>query len=94
MTIQRLAEADIEAALKNLPAWRRDGDFIRRDFSFGDFQKAFAFMTRVAFIAETRDHHPNWSNVYNRVEVALSTHDAGGITERDIGMAAAIDAIG
>ena len=93
MALKKLSDEAIDHALADLPEWRRDGDFIRRDFVFVDFQEAFAFMTRVAFIAESSDHHPNWYNVYNRVEISLSTHDAGGITQRDTAMAAAIDAL-
>jgi 4a-hydroxytetrahydrobiopterin dehydratase len=82
------------AALKELPEWhevdRRDA--ITRKFQFKDFNQAFAFMTRVALLAEKMDHHPEWFNVYNRVEVTLSTHDAGGVTEKDIAMARAMDA--
>jgi 4a-hydroxytetrahydrobiopterin dehydratase len=82
------------AALKALPDWRIvDGrDAITRKFQFKDFNEAFGFMTRAALLAEKLDHHPEWFNVYNRVEVTLSTHDAGGITENDVRMAAAMDA--
>jgi 4a-hydroxytetrahydrobiopterin dehydratase len=81
------------AALKDLPEWRdMDGrDAIARKFQFKDFNQAFAFMTRAALLAEKMDHHPEWFNVYNKVEVALSTHDAGGVTEKDIAMAKAMD---
>ena len=94
MPIQRLTEAEREAALARLPEWRLrdDGLAISRTFMFADFSQAFAFMTRVAMIAETRDHHPEWFNVYNSVEIALTTHDAGGLSRRDTDMAAAIDA--
>lgn len=64
---------------------------IRREFKFADFSEAFAFMTRVAMLAEKADHHPDWSNVYNRVSITLTTHDAGGLTEKDIALARAID---
>jgi 4a-hydroxytetrahydrobiopterin dehydratase len=82
------------AALKGLPEWRDvDGrDAIVRAFRFKDFNDAFAFMTRVALLAEKMDHHPEWFNIYNRVEVVLATHDAGGVTEKDITMAKAMDA--
>ena len=81
------------AALKELPQWREvEGrDAIARKFQFKDFNAAFAFMTRAALLAEKMDHHPEWFNVYNRVEVTLSTHDAGGVTEKDIAMAKAMD---
>ena len=83
--MQRLDATQLAAALAELPAWRHDADrsAIARSFKFADFAQAFAFMTELAIAAEKRDHHPDWSNVYNRVEIALSTHDAGGITERD-----------
>lgn len=81
-------------ALLGLPAWQEcDGrDAIRRDFAFHDFAEAFAFMTRVALAAEKLNHHPEWSNVYNRVSITLATHDAGGLTERDVRLAHLIDA--
>jgi 4a-hydroxytetrahydrobiopterin dehydratase len=80
-------------ALRDLPAWQlsKDGLTIHRTLRFGGFAAAFAFMTRVAFEAERRDHHPDWRNVYDRVEIALTTHDAGGLTERDIALARFID---
>ena len=77
-------------ALKRLPGWSAaDGgrDAIRREFRFADFNAAFAFMTRVALTAEKLDHHPEWFNVYNRVEVTLATHDADGVTELDVTLA-------
>ncbi len=90
--IPKLVEAEIALALVELPGWNRDGDAIVRKYRFADFTHAFAFMTRVALLAEKADHHPEWSNVYNRVEVRLTTHDAGGLTARDIDLARAIDA--
>jgi len=76
------------------PGWQRTSgrDAIARRFEFKDFSAAFAFMTRVALLAEKMDHHPEWSNVYNKVDVALTTHDAGGVTEKDIKMALAMEA--
>jgi 4a-hydroxytetrahydrobiopterin dehydratase len=90
----KLDTAARASALKPLPEWREvDGrEAIARTFHFRDFNEAFAFMTRVALLAEKMDHHPEWFNVYNRVEVTLATHDAGGITEKDIAMAKAMDA--
>ncbi|WP_316975833.1 4a-hydroxytetrahydrobiopterin dehydratase [Shumkonia mesophila] len=81
------------SALAALDGWSEaDGrDAIAKDFRFADFNAAFAFMTRVALKAERMDHHPEWSNVYNRVGVVLSTHDAGGVTARDIELARFID---
>ncbi|MGI9602648.1 MAG: 4a-hydroxytetrahydrobiopterin dehydratase [Acidimicrobiales bacterium] len=67
-----------------LQQWTRDGDRLRRSFRFDDFGQAFGFMTRVALIAERLFHHPEWSNVYDRVEIAITTHDAGGLTELDL----------
>ena len=81
-------------ALEKLPLWGDlpgDRDAISRTFVFADFNAAFAFMTRVALLADKIDHHPEWSNVYNRVEVLLTTHDAGGVTEKDVRMARFID---
>ena len=85
---------DVTEALKGLPMWRAHGGdrpAIERSLTFADFNAAFGFMTRVALLADKVDHHPEWSNVYNRVEVLLTTHDAGGITDRDMQMARFID---
>lgn len=85
---------DVDEVLKSLPRWRaRDGDrpAIERRLEFADFNAAFGFMTRVALLADKVDHHPEWFNVYNRVEVVLTTHDAGGVTRRDLDMARFID---
>lgn len=84
-----LTGAERATALLGLPEWQECGgrDAIGRSFNFADFAEAFAFMTRVALTAERLDHHPEWRNVYNRVEVVLSTHDAGGVTQRDIRLA-------
>jgi 4a-hydroxytetrahydrobiopterin dehydratase len=82
------------AALKHLPGWAAvEGgrDAIARSFKFADFNAAFGFMTRVALMAEKLDHHPEWFNVYNRVEVTLATHDADGVTERDVQLATFMD---
>ena len=80
-------------ALTSIPDWTllMERDAIFRKFVFKDFNEAFGFMTRVAMIAEKRDHHPEWSNVYKTVEVTLSTHDAGGVTDKDIALAQAMD---
>ena len=92
MAVRQLTEAERDEALAALPAWRlrADGLAIEREFKFGNFGEAWAFMSRVALIAEKHDHHPEWSNVYNRVAIALSTHDAGGLSARDVKMARAI----
>ena len=78
-----LTDAEIASLLGEHPAWERDGDGLRRAFEFADFNEAFGFMTRVALIAERRFHHPEWSNVYNRVEIRITDHDAGGISTND-----------
>lgn len=82
-------------ALRELKAWREvEGrDAIARSLRFADFNAAFGFMARVALMAEKLDHHPEWSNVYNRVEIVLSTHDAGGLSQRDVALARFIDSI-
>ena len=82
-----------KTALASIPGWTElaERDAIFRKFVFKDFNQAFGFMTRVALIAEKRDHHPEWFNVYKTVEVTLSTHDAGGLTEKDIALAQAMD---
>ena len=87
---------DVNEVLKSLPSWRaREGDrpAIERKLVFADFNAAFGFMTRVALLADKVDHHPEWFNVYNRVEIVLTTHDAGGVTRRDLDMARFIDEI-
>ncbi len=86
-----LTEAEIALALAALPGWNRDGEHLMRAYKFKDFVHAFAFMTRVALLAERADHHPEWSNAYNRVDIRLTTHDVGGLTARDTALAAAID---
>ena len=89
----KLAIEDLKQALKRLPDWRLAGEreAITRKFQFVDFDAAFAFMTRAALLAAKMDHHPEWFNVYNKVEVTLATHDAGGVTQKDIDLAAAMD---
>ena len=93
--IEALSEAERVDALDGLPDWDYDEarDAITRSVVFADFVEAFGFMTQVALMAEKADHHPEWKNVYNRVEILLTTHDAGGLSSRDIEMAEAIDAI-
>jgi len=82
-----------KAALAKLPGWSEvvGRDAITKKFVFKDFNQAFGFMTRAALVAEKMDHHPEWFNVYKTVEVTLATHDAGGVTELDIGLAEAMD---
>jgi 4a-hydroxytetrahydrobiopterin dehydratase len=91
--MSRLEGAERKAALAGLADWREvDGrDAITRKFVFGDFNQAFGFMARVALAAEKMDHHPEWFNVYRTVEVTLSTHDAGGLTKKDIALAKAME---
>ena len=93
MPVAQLTPAERAEALRALPEWtlRDDASAIYRSFRFADFSEAFAFMTRVALIAEKDNHHPEWSNVYNRVEVTLTTHEADGLSQRDVNMAWAID---
>ncbi len=88
-----LSDEERAQALKALPGWRYEAAerAIRRDFRFADFGEAFAFMTRCAIAAEKADHHPDWSNSWNKVAVALSTHSAGGVTGKDIELASAMD---
>jgi 4a-hydroxytetrahydrobiopterin dehydratase len=91
--IEQLTEEERTDALDELDEWDFDEarDAITRTFTFADFSEAFAFMTRVALLAEKADHHPEWSNVWNRVVILLTTHDAGGLSQRDVDMAEAID---
>ena len=93
--IEPLSPDERADALDALDEWDYDEarDAITRGFAFADFPEAFAFMTRVALLAEKADHHPEWSNVWNRVEITLTTHDAGGLSHRDVAMAEAIDAL-
>jgi 4a-hydroxytetrahydrobiopterin dehydratase len=91
----RLNPAERRAALDRLSDWKdvEGRDAIAKRFVFADFNQAFGFMTRVALIAEKMDHHPEWTNVYKTVDVTLSSHDAGGVSERDIKLAEAIERI-
>lgn len=93
MATGKLTPDEIEAALAGLPRWTLEagGAALVRDLRFPDFAQTFALMTRIALAAEKADHHPEWSNVYNRLSVRLTSHDAGGITARDIALAKAIN---
>jgi 4a-hydroxytetrahydrobiopterin dehydratase len=93
--VDRLIGAARNAAVKELHGWSEveDRDAIRKVYHFGTFREAWGWMSQVALLAEKMDHHPEWFNVYNRVEVILTTHDAGGLSERDIRLAHAVDAI-
>jgi 4a-hydroxytetrahydrobiopterin dehydratase len=87
----KLSEAEILERLADLPHWERADGRLRRELVFPDFVAAFGFMTRLALVAEKLDHHPDWSNVYDRVTIELSTHDAGGLTRLDFELALAAD---
>lgn len=91
----KLSDGERQAALDSLPAWHlvEGRDAIARDLRFADFNAAFGFMSRVALQAERVDHHPEWSNVYNRVRIVLTTHDAGGLSTRDLELARFIDSL-
>jgi len=93
--IGKLSAEERDQELASLPEWTvtAEPEGIRRRFTFPDFSAAFGFMTRVALLAEQANHHPEWFNVYNRVDITLTTHDADGLSRRDIDMAKAIDAL-
>ena len=88
---KKLTAKQIESALAQLPGWSVQRGRLARDFEFADFNAAFGFMTRVALAAEQRNHHPEWSNVWNRVAIDLVTHESNGITERDVALAQVIN---
>ena len=92
--VEKLSADERAAFLKDSPAWAPvDGrDAVKKSFAFDDFNEAWGFMNRVALAAEKADHHPEWFNVYNRVEITLTTHDAGGLSARDVALARFIDA--
>ena len=92
---KKLTDEERRNALEQLSGWRAvDGrDALQKTFTFKDFSEAMGFMVRAGFLAEKLNHHPEWSNVYNRVEVVLTTHDAGGVTALDVKLAAAMDAL-
>jgi 4a-hydroxytetrahydrobiopterin dehydratase len=89
----KLGPAELEAALQSLPGWSLREGRLHRELVFRDFSEAFGFMTRVALEAERRNHHPDWSNVWNRVVIDLWTHDAGGITQNDVELATRIQSL-
>jgi 4a-hydroxytetrahydrobiopterin dehydratase len=95
LTRDLLSDEELQVALRNLPEWRKVAgrNAISRTFGFTTFREAFGFMTRVALLAERMDHHPEWSNIYNRVDVTLATHSRGGITELDLEMAKEMDTL-
>jgi 4a-hydroxytetrahydrobiopterin dehydratase len=95
MSIAELTQGECDALLAAHPDWAlsREGKAIERQFRFKDFSEAWGFMNRVALLAEQHDHHPEWFNVYNRVEITLTTHDAGGLSARDVKMIEAIEGL-
>lgn len=84
-------DAQIEASLESLPGWSQEGEAIVKSFEFDDFRAALDFMNRAAGPIDEMDHHPEWTNVYNRVDVKLSSHDVGGVTDRDTQLATVLD---
>jgi 4a-hydroxytetrahydrobiopterin dehydratase len=88
-----LSAEEIAGVVAELEGWDLDGVSLHRQFVFANFVEAFGFMARVALIAEKLDHHPNWSNVYNRVDIAVTTHDAGGLTALDVEFVRRVDAL-
>lgn len=93
MKIEKLPAETVAQELAKLADWSLDQDKLYRQFTFTNFIEAFGFMSQVALLAEAMNHHPEWSNVYNRVDIRLTTHDAGGISARDFALAAQIDAV-
>ncbi len=93
MKVARLSPQEIELTLASHPEWRLEEGKLLRRLVFDDFVTAFGFMTRVALVAEAMNHHPEWSNVWNRVEIQLTTHDAGGISRLDFQLAERIDGL-
>jgi 4a-hydroxytetrahydrobiopterin dehydratase len=93
--LAKLTQAEREHLADTAPGWAlvADRDAIRKSWKFGDFSQAWGFMSRVALLAEAHDHHPEWENVYNRVVITLTTHDAGGLSARDLKLAASIDGL-
>ncbi len=91
--VEKLDDAARAALAAELPGWTLEGEHLKRSLRFADFSTAWGFMARVALLAERHDHHPEWFNVWNRVDIALTTHDAGGLSVRDVALAQAIDAL-
>ena len=89
----KLSEADVSERLARVPLWAVRNGRLHRDFTFRSFVEAFGFMTRAALLAEAMNHHPDWSNSWNKVSIELVSHDAGGISQRDFDLAAAIDGL-
>ncbi|MCG9127958.1 4a-hydroxytetrahydrobiopterin dehydratase [Candidatus Poribacteria bacterium] len=93
MSRKKLSDAEIQKKLEDLNGWSIEDGKLHKEFQFKDFISAFGFMTQLALVAESMNHHPEWFNVYNRVTIDMSTHDAGGITELDFKFAETADAI-
>lgn len=93
MARQKLTDAELKAALDRLPGWTMADYKLHREYKFPDFAHAFGFMATAAVLIEKMNHHPEWSNVYNRVTVDLTTHDAGGITQKDVELAGVLENI-
>jgi 4a-hydroxytetrahydrobiopterin dehydratase len=93
MPIQKLSHEELQQRLLSMPHWSIREGKLYRHIQFQDFSQAFGFMTQIAIVADKIDHHPEWFNVYNRVEIWLTTHDAGGISERDCALAEKINAV-
>lgn len=91
--MKKLSTNEIDEALKDLPGWAMKDEMITKSFTFNDFKEAFSVMTHIAFECEKQNHHPNWENVYNSLTIKLSTHDANGITQKDIDLAKSIENI-
>lgn len=91
--MKKISESDIEKKLLRLPDWEYDDNAIHAEFEFENFKDCFSAMSRIAFECEALNHHPDWSNVYNILTISLSTHDAGGVTEKDFSLAKAIEYI-
>lgn len=91
--MEKLNTAQVEERLKKLEGWEYNNDAIETSFEFKNFKEAFTVMTRIAFECEAQNHHPDWSNVYNSLQIRLNTHDAGGVTEKDFTLAKSIENI-
>lgn len=89
----RLSQIDIDEHLKNLPGWSVVNEKLHKEFQFESFNQAFGFMTRAAMEIEKMNHHPEWFNVYNRISIELTTHDAGGITKNDVNLAKILNSL-
>ena len=91
--MMRLSQTDIDGELKNLPGWSVVNEKLHKEFQFDSFNQAFGFMTRAAMEIEKMNHHPEWFNVYNKITIELTTHDAGGITENDVNLAKILNSL-